>query len=70
MTDAPASSDADGVLVASVWRTAGEVSLVRLTMTRPEGEGETVRTVATSAEALACVEEWLGAREGHGSGHP
>ena len=62
MSDASASSDADGVLVASVWRTgAGGVSLVRITMTEPGGEGDTVATVATAAEALARVEEWLAA---------
>ena len=60
MSDAPTSSDADGVLVASLWRTAtGGVSLVRLTMTQPGGEGDTVYTVATAAEALDRFEEWL-----------
>jgi hypothetical protein len=62
MRDAPASSDADGVLVASVWRTgAGGLPLVRITMTRPGGGGDTVFTVSTTAEALARVEEWLAA---------
>jgi hypothetical protein len=62
MKDATMSSDADGVLVASVWRSAaGDVSLVRLTMTKPGAEGDTVRVVSTLAEALASVEEWLAA---------
>jgi hypothetical protein len=60
MGDPTSPSDADGVLVASVWRAgAGGESVVRLTMTRPGDEGETVRTVSSRAEALACVEEWL-----------
>jgi hypothetical protein len=60
MSDATTSSEADGVLVASVWRDgAGGQPLVRLTMTQPDGEGETVRTVSTRAEALALVDEWL-----------
>ena len=60
MRDATASSDADGVLVASVWRTAdGGVSLVRLTMTQPDGVGDIVRIVSTPAEALVSIEEWL-----------
>jgi hypothetical protein len=53
------ASEADGVLVASVWRTAAGVSLVRLTMSQPGGEGDTVWTASTTAEALARVEEWL-----------
>lgn len=62
MSDAPTSSEADGVLVASVWRTAaGGVSLVRITMTQPGGEGNTVYTVSTADEALVRVEEWLAA---------
>jgi hypothetical protein len=52
--------------VASVWRTADGASLVRLTMTGPAGDGETVRTVSTPAEALACVEAWLSSLEGDG----
>jgi hypothetical protein len=66
MKDTTASSEADGVLVASVWRTADGASLVRLTMTGPAGEGETVRTVSTPDEALACVEAWLSSLEGDG----
>jgi hypothetical protein len=62
MSDATTSSEADGVLVASVWRDgAGGQPLVRVTMTRPDGEGETVRTVSTHAEALALVDDWLAA---------
>jgi hypothetical protein len=62
MGDPTAASDADGVLVASVWRSASDgVSFVRLTMTRPGDDGDLVRTVSTSAEALTCVEEWLAA---------
>jgi hypothetical protein len=60
MSDAPTSSEADGVLVASVWRNAaGGISLIRLTMTQPGGEGDTVRVVSNTEEAVANVEEWL-----------
>lgn len=58
MTDATTTSVADGVLVASVWRTGGG-SLMRLTMTSPEKDGDVVRTVTTRAEALALVDRWL-----------
>jgi len=62
MGDPTARSDADGVIVASVWRRGADgASFVRLTMTRPGDDTDTVRTVSTSAEALACVEEWLAA---------
>jgi hypothetical protein len=60
MNDTTTSSEADGVLVASVWRNAaGGVPLIRLTMTKPDGEGENVRVMSTPAEVLASVEEWL-----------
>ena len=62
MGDPTLRSDADGVIVASVWRRGADgASFVRLTMTRPGDDADTVRTVSTSAEALACVEEWLAA---------
>ena len=55
-----ASTDADGVLVVSVWRDAdGHVSLVRLTMTEPGGGSDTVRVSSTSSDALVSIEEWL-----------
>ncbi len=60
-----ASSEADGVLVASVWRTAGGPLLVRVTTTRPGG-GDTVRTFASAPEALAHMEQWLTTLEGQG----
>jgi len=59
MNEPTTPSDADGVLVASAWRSAAGDVLVRLTMTRPGDEGDTVRTVATAAEAVARFEEWL-----------
>ena len=61
MTDATSPSDADGVLVLSVWRNASAegTTLVRLTMTEPGGSGETVRVVADVADALAELREWL-----------
>jgi hypothetical protein len=60
MSEATTSSDPDGVLVASMWSNAAAGNpLVRLTMTAPGSEGETVRAVSTSAEALTIVEDWL-----------
>ena len=61
MNDTTTPSDADGVLVLSVWRkaAAGDASLVRLTLTEPGGSGDTVRVATTVAEALASIEEWL-----------
>ncbi len=60
MKDSTASTDADGVLVVSVWRDAdGHVSLVRLTMTEPGGGSDTVRVSSTSSDALVSIEEWL-----------
>lgn len=60
MGDATASADADGVLVASVWREAdGTVSLVRVTMTDPGGGSDNVRVTGSPTEALATIEDWL-----------
>jgi hypothetical protein len=60
MGDPTTPSDADGVLVASVWRTgADERTVVRLTMTRTDDDGDRVVTVSTSGEALAHIAEWL-----------
>lgn len=60
MGDPTAPSDADGVLVASVWRTGADGrTVVRLTMTRAGDDGDRVVTVSTSGEALAHIEEWL-----------
>ena len=59
MTDATTPSDADGVLVASAWRSATGAVLVRITMSGSRGEGDTVRTVSSTHEALACMETWL-----------
>jgi hypothetical protein len=59
MNEAMTPSDTDGVLVASAWRTAGGDLLVRISMTRPGDENETVRAVTTADEAVSCFEEWL-----------
>ncbi|HEX5017009.1 MAG TPA: hypothetical protein VFX15_05435 [Actinomycetes bacterium] len=59
MNDATTTSDADGVLVASAWRSAAGDVLVRITVSGPGGEGDTVCTVSSTTEALACMEEWL-----------
>jgi len=59
MNEPTTSSEADGVLVASAWRSAGGDLLVRFTMTRQGDEHDTVRAVATTAEALSCFERWL-----------
>jgi len=59
MSDATTSSDADGVLVASAWRSAAGDVLVRITMSGPGAEGDTVCTVSSTTEALACMEAWL-----------
>jgi hypothetical protein len=63
MNDATSSSDADGVLVLSVWRNASAdgTTLVRLTMTEPGGTGDTVRVVSNVVDALADLEKWLAA---------
>jgi len=64
MGDATSSADADGVLVASVWREAdGTVSLVRVTMTDPAGGSDTVRVTGSPHEALATIEDWLASFE-------
>jgi hypothetical protein len=59
MNDATTPSDADGVLVASAWRSATGDVLVRITMSGPGGEGDIVRTVSSTTDALACMEAWL-----------
>ena len=53
MNGETAPSDAEGVLVASAWRTAGGDVLVRLTMTRPGDEGDKVCAVSTTAEVTS-----------------
>jgi hypothetical protein len=64
MKDSTASADADGVLVASVWRDVdGTVSLVRVTMTEPGRGSDTVRVTGSPTEALATIEEWLASFE-------
>lgn len=59
MNEPTTPSEADGVLVASAWRTSAGDVLVRITMTRPGDDGDTVSTVSTTAEAVSRFEDWL-----------
>lgn len=58
-TGEPVTSEADGVMVLSVWRQGSEGFLGRLTATTPQG-GSTVRVVTSPEELLETVSTWLG----------